>query len=156
MEFSSRKIERQDAIDILNWRYDPPYDLYNNEVCEESIKELLNFNYLAIFDENDWLSGFYCTGDSAQVPAGRVKGAYSSPALDVGIGMHPDLTGKGKGKVFFSFVLNEIRESHPNTLIRLTVAAFNKRAIKLYENMGFVKEREFSNESHLFFTMIMN
>ncbi len=67
--------------------------------------------------------------------------------------MKPDLTGKGFGAIFFSFVLSHIQDEF-NSPIRLTVAKFNHRAIHLYEKFGFIKIMEFSSESAEFITMI--
>ncbi|MEH7885710.1 GNAT family protein [Bacillus sp. JJ1609] len=152
----SQKIDRELALEILNWKYEKPYELYNNEVNEESLNELLANPYTAVLDEKEYLTGFYCYGVSSQVPAGRLAGAYKLPALDVGIGMNPELTGKGNGKLFFTFVLRELHKLFPDMNKRLTVAAFNERAIKLYENIGFIKEGEFQSGANAFITMVKN
>lgn len=154
MKLYSKKMTRVLATDILSWKYDPPYDLYNNDVTDDAISELMNEGYIAVEDETGALIGFYCSGPSAQVPIGREVGAYTEPAIDVGIGMHPRLTGKGSGSIFFSFVLNELKIVQTNSVFRLTVAKFNKRAIKLYENMGFRKMFEFKTGNNEFSTMV--
>jgi [ribosomal protein S18]-alanine N-acetyltransferase len=154
LKLYSRKMTREIALNILNWKYDPPYDLYNNEVSEDAFSELLNDGYIAVEGGTGELIGFYCSGPSAQVPAGRVLGVYSESAIDVGVGMHPMLTGKGNGYLFFSFVLNELGNLSPNSSFRLTVAKFNERAVKLYENHGFIKTFEFKTGTNEFVTMI--
>ncbi|MGV2938838.1 N-acetyltransferase family protein [Mesobacillus sp. LC4] len=154
MKLSSRKMTKESAIDVLNWYYEPPYDLYNNVVTDEAISELLNEGYTAVVDGREELIGFYCSGQAAQVPALKESGAYSKPAVDVGVGLHPKLTGQGYGIVFLSFILNELEGLNPDSTFRLTVAKFNKRAIRLYENMGFKIECEFKTENNEFFTMV--
>ncbi|WP_251027573.1 GNAT family N-acetyltransferase [Bacillus sp. ISL-41] len=154
MKLYSRKMTRELALDIINWQYAPPYDLYNNEVTDDAIYELLNDGYTAVEDETGDLIGFYCSGHSAQVPAGRMLGAYTEPAIDVGIGMHPKLTGKGKGYLFFSFVLNELTASGSHSIFRLTVSRFNIRAIKLYEKMGFREKYHFKRDTNEFIIML--
>lgn len=141
------------ALEILNWRYDPPYDFYNNEQDAETIKELLEDNYFAVMKDDCELIGFYCAGSSAQVPAGVQVGAYLEDDIDVGVGMAPALTGKGNGVTFFSFVLESLYKTYGNVPVRLTVATFNNRAIRLYENFGFVKEIEFATDRAEFQTM---
>ncbi|WP_415816797.1 GNAT family N-acetyltransferase [Mesobacillus thioparans] len=150
----SKKMTRDFAVTILNWKYDSPYDLYNNEVCDESINELMYGGYRAVVDREDALIGFYCTGPSAQVPAGRGAGMYPGQAIDIGLGMKPEITGNGYGYTFFTFVLKELEGREQIHMFRLTVAAFNKRAIKLYEKMGFSIERRFSSETNEFITMV--
>ncbi|WP_370455107.1 GNAT family N-acetyltransferase [Planomicrobium sp. CPCC 101079] len=110
-------------------------------------------SYSALVEETGKLIGFFCTGSSAQVPIGNEAGAYNEPRLDIGIGMNPELTGKGNGFRFFSQILELAKEEGNGLQFRLTVAAFNERAIHLYEKLGFVKEREFSTNSTKFITM---
>lgn len=154
MTLYSQKITPSEAFEILKWHYDPPYDFYNCEPDEEGVKELLNNGYNAVVNEKGDLIGFYCSGASAQVPAGRHAGVYNDEAIDIGIGMRPDLTGRGYGRIFFDFVLQIISDSFPDKISRLTVARFNERAIKLYQNMGFLYQSEFSNGKVIFFTMV--
>ncbi|MBT2638272.1 MULTISPECIES: GNAT family N-acetyltransferase [unclassified Bacillus (in: firmicutes)] len=154
MNLYSREMTKELAMDILSWHYDPPYDFYNNEVNNDAIYELLNEGYTAVEDEEGNLIGFYCSGHSAQVPKGRMLGAYTEPAIDVGIGIHPKLTGKGNGYLFLSFVLNELAALGSHAIFRLTVAGFNKRAIKLYEKVGFRDKYHFKTDITEFIIMV--
>ena len=141
------------ASEILSWRYDPPYDFYNNEYDAETVKELLENNYSVVLNQNRKLTGFFCVGSSAQVPIGAKVGAYTEDIIDIGLGMAPALTGKGNGYTFFSFVLESLNETYGDVPVRLTVVTFNKRAIGLYEKFGFVKGIEFTTDSAKFQTM---
>ncbi len=154
MELFIQRLSRKQAVEILNWKYPAPYNFYNNEENEESIKELLGSLYSVVIDENGQIIGFFCTGDSAQVPAGNQYGAYSETCIDIGLGMKPELTGKGLGLTFFSFILGHIQGAYKEVPLRLTVAKFNDRAIRLYEKLGFKRKIEFSNGSTEFMTMI--
>jgi len=155
MTLAVNKMTRDFAIAILNWKYEPPYDFYNNSVNDEAIEELMNNPYLAVVNEQMELVGFFCTGDSARVPSGYAAGAYPGKQLDIGIGMKPELTGQGFGSVFFPFILNHIK-GNTTLPLRLTVATFNKRAIRLYERFGFVKKLQFSHRQTEFMTMVRN
>jgi [ribosomal protein S18]-alanine N-acetyltransferase len=53
MTFKIRNMNEEAAIDILNWRYDPPYDFYNNELNSDSMKEMLEDSYSIVLDQND-------------------------------------------------------------------------------------------------------
>lgn len=151
MQFYIREMNEMYAADILNWKYEKPYDFYNNDLCHESLKEFLENPYYAIVNDQDELVGFFCTGTSAQVPKGYDYGAYLDECIDVGIGMKPELTGKGSGSEFFSFILNQLQQENASPL-RLTVATFNKRAIHLYEKVGFKKVMNFTASTE-FITM---
>lgn len=148
------KMNEKMAIEILNWTYEKPYDFYNNELSESAIKEMLDGTYYAILGEFNELVGFFCMGENAKVPIGNQFGVYRDDFVDMGLGMNPNLVGQGKGYNFCSFIIKFIEERFKATPTRLTVAKFNKRAIHLYEKLGFVMENEFSTVSSEFITMV--
>lgn len=142
------------AFEILDWKYEPPYDFYNNELNPQSFKELLENSYYVVVDEQKKIVGYFCIGDCAKVPIGVHFGAYNEDFIDIGIGMNPVLTGKGFGATFFSFILSFIEENFLKVPFRLTVANFNQRAIRLYKKFGFEKEMEFDRGDTRFITMV--
>ncbi|WP_340008958.1 GNAT family N-acetyltransferase [Paenibacillus sp. FSL K6-0276] len=152
MELHIDKTSTDAATDILNWRYDPPYDFYNNEQSSEAISEMLAESYFSVFDENKELVGFFCAGSSAQVP--NESYTYSQRFIDIGIGMRPEFTGQGNGTLFFTAVLSQIDTMFEKRSKRLTVAKFNDRAIRLYEKLGFSREAEFVKGSTVFIVMV--
>ena len=154
MKYTIRDLSEDYAVEILNWRYESPYDFYNNEVNPDSMKEMLGDSYFIVLDQYNRLNGFFCTGDSAQVPAGRQFGAYSESMVDLGIGMKPELTGQGHGTDFFAFVLRYAQDNYEGVPIRLTVAKFNERAIHLYEKFGFGQRMGFNKDTTRFITMV--
>ncbi|MFB4169436.1 GNAT family N-acetyltransferase [Virgibacillus sp. JSM 102003] len=154
MQLFIKNMNEERAVEALNWRYAKPYDLYNNELTNDSLKEFLGGSYHAIVDQNNELFGYFCIGESAQVPPGRKFGAYNEDMLDVGFGMKPSFTGQGYGFEFCSFIFSYIQENNNDSPHRLTVATFNKRAIHLYEKLGFVKRTEFDTDTTSFITMV--
>src|SRR5690606_33094045 len=101
--------------------------------------------YSAIVDKNEELIGFCCIGKSAQVPSGIKDGVYEGEFIDIGLGMKPDLVGQGNGLEFGNFIISYVQEKNNVLPIRLTVATFNARAIRLYEKLGFEKRSVFGN-----------
>lgn len=83
------------------------------------------------------LSGFVCFGDQAQVRGAHDAGLYSLDALDLGLGLRPDLTGRGFGQPFFAACLARATAIATDRPVRLAVASFNRRAITTYERSGF-------------------
>ena len=137
-------------MEILNWRYEPPYDIYNSkEVNEEVIEKFLANPITVVVDEFENIIGFYCTGQNARVPKGHDFNVYQEEILDIGLGMKPNLTGQGYGSKFFAFILSQMKED----TLRLTVAKFNKRAMRLYEKFGFKQVDEFDSGTGEFYTM---
>ncbi len=109
----------EDLAELATWRYASPYDFYNGD--QEPVK---NPERYFIARDDDGLVGFY----------------YFEPkddALEYGLGLRPDLTGRGLGLEFFRQGLEFGRERYLRGRVRLFVAAFNERAIKVYERAGF-------------------
>ena len=146
MDMMIKGMEIEDAREISTWIYEEPYSLYSMESSQETIEELLDGGYYAVFNNSN-IIGHFCYGEAAQVPGGRTEGLYNRvEAIDIGIGLRPDLTGKGTG---LEFVLKAIEfgiNKYKPKILRLTVAGFNIRATKVYERAGFVIEASFINK----------
>ncbi|HYK75229.1 MAG TPA: GNAT family N-acetyltransferase [Pseudoneobacillus sp.] len=157
MSFYIKDMNEEHAKEILTWKYESPFDFYNVDYSEEAIEELLNNNYFAILNDSQTLVGFFCFGPAAQVPTGAKFGAYDEDMVDIGLGMKPELTGRGQGFEFLTYIIESVQEyQNVKKPLRLTVASFNKRAIKLYEKFGFVKVKTFPLNETEFETMIQN
>lgn len=154
MQLLTKPMTEERARDILGWKYEQPYDFYNNEVTDDALQEMLDGSYYAVIDSQNELIGFFCIGANAQVPIGHQFGVYKETFVDMGLGMNPTLVGKGNGFDFCTHVIQFIHMHHENTPIRLTVATFNQRAIHLYEKLGFVSQNRFSTHSAEFKTMV--
>lgn len=154
MNLTIGNMDENQAKEILGWKYEKPYDFYNNEINEEGIQELLDGSYKVLTSENGKVFGFLCTGETARIPIGNQHGVYNMDAIDMGLGMNPEYVGKGYGYDFCSLILHEIKEQNKGIPIRLSVAIFNKRAIHLYKNLGFVIKDQFRADTADFLTMI--
>lgn len=149
MTFKIIPMTAEHANHIFKWTYPPPYELYNIEETPDALSEFLNGSYYAVIDDFNQLIGFYCYGKSAIVPLGSTLGAYEDVSyLDIGIGLKPALCGRGNGHLFFQNAIYYAKQHFNAYKIRLTVASFNQRAIKLYEDFGFKKVLEFNRKDH--------
>ena len=111
---------QRDFDELATWRYEPPYDFYDGDV-----EPVLNpERFFAVRDDDGALIGFFYYEEKPD-------------ALDYGLGLRPDLTGRGFGLQFFRAGLAFGRERYKPPFVRLFVAAFNERAIKVYERAGF-------------------
>lgn len=138
MEYTFQAMTEAAAREVLSWRYPAPYEIYNADPAFEqgNIATLLDPAncYFVASDAAGWLVGYCCFGPDARVRGGD----YRDPdAIDVGLGMRPDLTGQGKGLAFFRAVLAFGRERCGAQHYRLSVAAFNQRAARVYARAGF-------------------
>ncbi|WLR59437.1 GNAT family N-acetyltransferase [Guptibacillus hwajinpoensis] len=142
------------AREIQTWTYDEPYSLYSFTGDQEELLELMNGSYFYVIDDKRNLIGYFCYGESGQVPAGHQVDAYEENFIDIGLGLHPNQTGKGTGLAFLKVGLAYAIEKYGFSDLRLTVASFNRRAIKVYERAGFTFEKSFAKGSTNFNIMI--
>ncbi|WP_055108585.1 GNAT family N-acetyltransferase [Paenibacillus ihumii] len=128
---------------IASWKYEGQYSFYNLDGSPECLSELMNGDYYSVLDEHEELVGFICTGHSARVPGGYSINIYNRGCLDLGLGLKPQWTGKGRGVHFLTSSLCFVRERFGPFGIQLVVAKFNERAIKVYERVGFKRGQSF-------------
>jgi len=154
-KFTFSKMTEPDALDILEWRYEAPYDFYDPqgaELCKDlqTLVEPTNL-YLAVRGREGDLIGYYCFGEEAQVSGGD----YSENALDIAGSSRPDLLGTGLGMMFIR-VATDFGEMffHPDRF-RATIAAFNTRALHMCEKAGFVWTQQFTRDDGTAFVVLV-
>lgn len=139
---------------ISAWRYGEEYEMYSMDGSEEIVRELLEGGYYAWLNEEGRPEGYFCFGPPAQIPT-REEGVYPAGPLDIGLGMAPELCGMGQGGAFLEEGLKFARDRFGARDLRLTVASFNKRAIRVYQRAGFAAVREVTHRgSGMAFTVM--
>ncbi len=139
-----RPLTLSDAKMINSWSYAPPYSMYSFSGDDEDLQDLTSENYLGAYDVEGELIGFLCSGEAAQVPGARLRGLYEVQGyLDIGLGLRPDLTGRGLGEAFLRNGMNVLSTRFGMKRFRLAVAVFNKRAIEVYRRAGFREDCSF-------------
>jgi ribosomal-protein-alanine N-acetyltransferase len=147
MSFTFQPMDATSARDISSWRYEAPYDVYDPapdgavEPIVQSFLEPQNA-YYTITDPHGELAAYCCFGPDARVRGGD----YRSAALDIGMGLRPDLTGQGRGSVYVSAVLDFARRTFAPAAFRVTVATFNQRALRVWEKAGFQRVQTFHRQ----------
>ena len=139
-----RPLEEAHALEILEWRYEPPYDIYNLKGDTQEIVDYMltpEYRYHAILSQSGELLAFCCFGIDAQVPGGD----YAAEALDVGLGVRPDLTGRGSGSAFVSAVIDYAQHTWSPRAIRVTIAEFNTRAQRVWKKAGLRRVQRFES-----------
>ena len=107
--------------DLAGWRYPPPYDFYDGDVDPVLNPE----RFYAAREESGALVGFFYFE------------AKDSGAVEIGLGLRPELVGKGLGLEFFRAGVAFAHDTFGRTRVVLNVAGFNERAITVYERAGF-------------------
>jgi RimJ/RimL family protein N-acetyltransferase len=120
MKLTIRPASGDTLAERAGWRYEPPYDFYDGD--EDPV--LNPERFFDAFGEDDKLVGFYYLEEKGE-------------KVEIGLGLRPDLTGRGLGGEFFRAGVELARSRYPSRPIMLNVAAFNERAIKVYQREGF-------------------
>ena len=131
-----RKMTQEQAEDIAsNWHYNDEYSFYDIDADEEDLVEFLDpkkrgDSMFVVMSSIDIIGYFYFN---------RVyKGI-----IDIGLGLKPNLTGKGRGVEFLRAGLDFAEFTYNPDQITLSVAIFNQRAINVYKKVGFEEVETF-------------
>ena len=140
MRFDLEPLSQSDAEAIASWHYEGEYAFYDAEADAEDLAELLDpalrgDTMFAVRDDAGELVGFFAF-------------QITDDVVDFGLGLHPDLTGKGLGEHFVRAGLDFAQSRFSPKTIQLRVAAFNKRAIKVYERVGFREVEHYMNRTN--------
>jgi [ribosomal protein S18]-alanine N-acetyltransferase len=117
------------ANEVATWHYDPPYDFYDLASDPHDEAEMRDpahaAQYRAVLEDDDErLDAFWYFKSQGDI-------------VEVGIGLRPDLTGRGLGESFLRAQLDYATGQWYPARFRLFVAAWNERAIRLYGRFGF-------------------
>jgi len=142
-EYNIFPVSEGNAREITTWRYDPPYDLY--DLAPRHLTGFLNpdYRYHQVLNKNGRLVGYCCFGVDAQVPGG-VYLKNEPEILDIGVGLAPRLTGQGRGTAFVGEILKFGFNTYHPDIFRVSIASFNKRSLKTFQNLGFLIQGSFT------------
>ncbi|WP_303323391.1 GNAT family N-acetyltransferase [Actinomyces radicidentis] len=123
------------------WSYPPPYDFYDAEADPEDYAELVT--------PEEWPEIMEQALDGGELVGFLAAERGEDDAWEIGLGMRPDLTGHGTGESFVRACLARLQELVPDVdEVVLGVAAFNERAIRVYERCGFVRTGDYDQETN--------
>ena len=116
------------------WHYDGQYAFYDMKNDREDYDEIVSpklrkNNYFQVLDKNDNLVAFFCLDPDKE----------KREQVEIGLGLAPNLTGRGLGSEFMSVIENYVKNNYDYQVIILAVADFNLRAIKVYQTAGYVQ-----------------
>jgi [ribosomal protein S18]-alanine N-acetyltransferase len=130
--FVIRPMTADDAHVVAAWRYDDPYSFYD---WDRDPVDLAELRYFAADDAEGELAGFFVIKPSDGV-------------AEIGLGLRPALTGRGLGAAFLDAGLRFAAERFGARSFALAVAAFNQRAITVYERAGFREVRRYQHATN--------
>jgi ribosomal-protein-alanine N-acetyltransferase len=125
VDYAIRAMTEADANAVAGWRYPGEYAFYDADRDPRDLAELL--------DPAHWGEDYFAADDAAGTLAGFFMIKRKDEWTEIGLGLRPELTGRGLGVAFLEAGL---RFAGPGPFA-LHVAAFNHRAIAVYERAGF-------------------
>ncbi len=134
MRFSIRPFSEADADAVSSWRYEAPYDAYDareDPTFDEEMRDSSRWGEL------EWAVDDAETG--ALVGFLELTWIEPSRLVELGLGMRPDLTGRGLGSTYVEAALAFSRMRWAPATFALDVFPWNERAIRAYERAGFVR-----------------
>ena len=140
MKFTFNKMKLEDAQQIASWHYEAPNDFYDWDRDAADLAELLN--------PQSWQEAYYSVLNEENELVGFFVFKRDSQTVEVGLGLRPDLTGKGLGRTFLNAGLTFGQEHFSVNVWSLSVATFNTRAIHLYQQVGFTPLNTFMHHTN--------
>lgn len=132
MDLTVGELTEKDAMELCQWRYPEPYDIYNCPDWDTVKRE--NWGIAREEKRKDEFYSVY-SGESYIGFFRLIKGEN---CLTLGLGLHPKFCGRGLGPAVMSLIRETAKSRYGSVKIRLEVRAFNQRAIKCYQSAGFV------------------
>jgi ribosomal-protein-alanine N-acetyltransferase len=139
-DFHFAPLSQGEAEAMAEWHYPEPYSFYDWMADPDDLREVLD----------PWLRGeaYWAAKDDMGALVGHFSFKPKEPrVLEIGLGLRPDLTGRGLGGPFLAAGLEFARTRFAPEWFVLSVATFNERAIKVYERAGFVRERVYMHST---------
>lgn len=133
--FAIRAMTAEDAEAIAAWHYPGPYAFYDWEQDPGDLAELL--------DPSEWGRRYFAADADGEL-AGFFVFNPGAGSTEIGLGLRPDLTGRGLGGRFLEAGLRFAGAER----YTLAVAAFNRRAILVYERAGFVVTDRYTHRTN--------
>jgi ribosomal-protein-alanine N-acetyltransferase len=139
-EYAIRPMTAADAQAIAAWRYPEPYGFYDSDADPADLAELL--------DPAEWGRRYFAADDAAGELVGLFVFKAEGGTVELGLGLRPDLTGKGLGLGFVQAGVDHAVTVLGASEVTLAVAAFNRRAITVYERAGFRAVERYRHETN--------
>jgi RimJ/RimL family protein N-acetyltransferase len=116
------------AAAIGEWRYEFPYEWYDTSADPRRVELFAHpaqrEGLRAVIGDDGHLVGFF-------------NFVRDGDEIRIGLGMRPDLTGRGLAQPFIEAGLDYARDEWEPKRFRLWVAKWNERALRAYRRAGF-------------------
>ena len=134
MQYRFVAMQEDFANEIINdWHYSGTYSFYDMAADEEDLRIFINRAY--------WENTTFAVLNLREELIGWASFFIEGQDVWLSLGLKPELTGQGLGEEFVSECILFARSHYKldKQVIKLEVALFNKRAIKVYKRAGFTE-----------------
>ena len=131
------------ALEIATWRYEFPYEWYDTSTDPRRVE---------LFVDPTRREGLRAIVDGDGALVGFFNFVPERDEVRLGLGMRPDLTGRGLAQPFIQAGLDYAQREWQPKRFRLWVARWNERALRAYRRAGF-REVERPEEESRFVEM---
>jgi ribosomal-protein-alanine N-acetyltransferase len=131
--FRFRPLRLRDALAASRWRYPDEYAMYNLDLAPLLVATALRGPLAALAGVS-----YYTAAADGDALIGVFSLMRRGTDVEIGVGLRPDLNGRGLGLAFVLQGLALARKRYTPQSFSLHVATFNRRAITVYERAGFL------------------
>jgi [ribosomal protein S18]-alanine N-acetyltransferase len=125
-------LTEEHAAEISGWQYEFPYEWYDTSNDPRKVELFAHpaqrEGLRAVIGDDDELVGFF-------------NFVREGDEVRLGLGMRPDLTGRGFAQPFIQAGLDYATLEWRPRKFRLWVASWNERAVRAYRRAGFAEVR---------------
>lgn len=125
---SHHQATEAEKYELCRWKYDGPYALYDMPSYDDMKARQFGFGspkmYVETFFDGETLVGFCNLFDDGD-------------EVFFGIGVHPQVCGKGYGREMTEAMYAVSQKLFPGKPLYLEVRTWNNRAIRCYQRAGF-------------------
>lgn len=129
------------AKKICDWEYKEEYSIYNTNWATVQAQKW------AIADEERRKVQFTAVLNESGALCGYFRFVEEESRVMLGLGLDPQICGKGIGAEFMKLILKEFHHRFPGQTLELEVRDFNQRAIKCYSRAGFQVVDRYSKDT---------
>jgi ribosomal-protein-alanine N-acetyltransferase len=144
MQYRFVAMQEEYAQEIVrDWHYRGIYSFYDMAADAEDLRIFVNKSY--------WENTTFAVLNLHEELIGWASFFIEEQDMWLSLGLKPELTGQGLGEKFVSECLVFARSHYKlnKQAIKLEVALFNKRAIKVYQRAGFAELRRVKKNTHI-------
>lgn len=142
VEYTFTPMTQADAKELCAWRYDGAYSVYDFIPYEDAARQGWSIADAAV------LARCFVSAKNAQ---GKLCGFFRlevqpDGAVEIGLGLAPDICGKGNGAAFVRSLTTYAQQKHPQKPLYMEVRPFNQRAVRCYEKCGYTATAQYTKQ----------